>query len=307
MGVSGGVAMSVSHSDDLGKSWSRPFIENFTRPWSGCFPAITVDNWVGSPNFGTVYVAYNWLPNLHGPGVAVMASRDGSTWVHAEVPVDSLPGLPFSWRIGYRIAAAPNGTAVVSFYESSLRSWSPDHMLWEGPASNIGRLGFEIALVHFDGTKLSADRPSWVTSVDHTEAQWQSGLAVDDAGRAWLAVESKGMISVGGLNGTWTAFSIPNQNSFKASLAISGRIIFVGWHASDAANRVRTYYSLSYDGGQTFLPPAPVNGVAWDPGCAEVVNGVGLRENADFENGVIYYTYGDARSGTGVYVAQIRP
>ena len=82
---------------------------------------------------------------------------------------------------------------------------------------------------------------------------------------------------------------------------------FVGWHATDAANQVWTYYTLSYDGGQTFLPPALVSNVSWSPGSATAVNGVGLRENADFGSGVIYYAYGDARSGTGVYLAQIRP
>jgi hypothetical protein len=299
--------MSVTHSDDLGKTWSKPFVERFTKPWVGCYPSITVDNWPGSPNFGTVYVAYNWLPDRYGPGVALMASRDGTTWVHTEVSLDSLPGYPFSWRIGYRIAAAPNGTAFVSFYQSSLKSWNPGNMLWEGPDSNIGRLGFEVALVHFDGQKLSADRPAWATSVDQTAAQWQSGLAVDDSGRAWLAVESNSGVSVGPLDGAWTAFSIPGQSSYKVSLAISGRIMFVGWHATDAANQVWTYYALSYDGGQTFLPPALVSNVSWSPGSATAVNGVGLRENADFGGGVIYYAYGDARSGTGVYLAQIRP
>jgi hypothetical protein len=34
---------------------------------------------------------------------------------------------------------------------------------------------------------------------------------------------------------------------------------------------------------------------------------VGLRENADFENGVVYWAYGDARSGLATYIAQIRP
>src|SRR5450759_2172468 len=141
-----------------------------------------------------------------------MAYRDGANWVHTEVSLDSLPGYPFSWRIGYRIAAAPNGTAFVSFYQSSLKSWNPANMLWEGPDSNIGRLGFEVALVHFDGQKLSADRPAWATSVDQTAAQWQSGLAVDDSSRALLAVESTGHVSVGPLAVAGTAFSTPGQS-----------------------------------------------------------------------------------------------
>ena len=306
VGAAGGLAMSVTHSDDLGKTWSRAFVETFTRAWVGCYPAISVDNWPGSPNFGTVYVAYNWLAGDDGVGVSLMASRDGTTWVHTDVPVTPLAGYPYSWRIGYRISAAPNGTAYVSFYESSLKDWDSDDLFNEGGRSNIGRLGFEVALVHFDGQNLSADRPIWATSVDHTKAQWQSGLAVDYLGRAWLAVETEGRVSLGRLDGAWTSFSIPGQTSSKPSVAVSGRTVFIGWHAVDAAGRVRTYYSLSHDAGETFLPPALVTTVSWSLRAADVTNGVGLRENADFCNGVVYYAYGDARSQLGVYLAQIQ-
>jgi len=223
------------------------------------------------------------------------------------VPVETLPGYPYSWRIGYRIGAAPDGTAFVSFYQSDLKFWSAGKMLDEGSGSNIGRLGFEVAVVHFKGGGLSADRPTWATSVDHTEAQWQSGLAVDDSGDAWLAVESAGRIDLGRLDGRWRELSIPGSYSFKPSLAISGKTVFVGWHAYDSANLVSTYYTLSYDGGETFLPPALVNNATWGLSWPSGPNGVGLRENADFRNGVVYYAYGDARSGNAVYVAQIRP
>jgi hypothetical protein len=307
VGGTGGVVMSVSHSDDLGKTWSVPFVEPFTRGWSGCFPAMTVDDWPNSPNFGAVYVAYNWLPDNFGPGVAVMASRDGENWAQTELTLDSLPDYPYSWRIGYRIQAAPDGTALVSFYQSSLKLWSAANILYEGSADNIGRMGFEAARVHFEGKVLAADRPYWVTSVDHTEAQWQSQLAIDDAGLAWLAVENGDRVALGRLDGRWREFSVTGQTSFKPSLAISGQTIFLGWHASDDGGMIRTYYSISYDAGQTFSPPALVSDGAWNPRQANVINSVGLRENADFQNGVVYYVYGDARSGLGIYVAVIKP
>ncbi len=310
VGVTGGVAMSVTYSDDFGKTWSGRFIQHFTKPWSGCYPSITVDNWTRSPNFGTVYVAYNWLPNSHGPGVALMASRSGTAWVHAEVPLGTPPaGYPYTWNMGYRIKAAPDGTAVVSFYQSSLRSWTEANMFSEGIGSNVGRRDFETALVHFDGKKLTADPPTPAVSVDHASAQWQSGLAVDDAGRTWLAVESGTGIRVGRLDtGGWQSFSVPGKDSFKPSLAASGQTIFVGWHAEDPDGRVWTYYSLSYDDGQTFLPPTLVTDFSWYPSSvASLVNGVGLRENADTADGVFFYVYGDARSGAGVYLARIEP
>jgi hypothetical protein len=307
MGYEGGVSMSVTHSDDGGLHWTTPFIERFTKPWSGCFPAIAVDTWPNSPNYGTVYVSYNWLPDSYGPGVAVMASRDGTNWFHTEVNLETLAGYPFSWRIGYRVKAAPDGTAWVSFYQSDLKSWSPNAMLWEGDqATNIGRMGFEIARIHFNGKTMTADQPYWATSVDHTEAQWDSGLAVDDSGQPWLAVETNGRIALGSPDGGWRQFEVSGKDSFKPSLAVSGKNIFVGWHAMDTDGETWTYYTLSYDGGRTFLPPARVTGTSWF--APTNVNGVGLRECADAANGVFYYAYGDNRSsGAGVYVAQIKP
>jgi len=308
VGVGGGnVSMSVTHSDDMGMSWSRLFVQRFTQPWLGCFPTLTVDNWPGSPNFGTVYVAYNWLPNAYGPTVAVMATRDGTNWVHTEVPVEGLEGYQYSWRIGYRVAAVPDGTAFVAFYQSDLRHWSAGDIMNQGFGSNIGRMGFLIARVHFKGDVLTADRPSWATTVDHTQAQWQSGLAIDGSGEPWLAVESEGRVSLGRLDGRWLQFSIPGSYCIRPSLAISGQTIFVGWHAYDGQNQVSTYYTLSYDGGLTFLPPTLVSASRWNRSLETGPNGVGLRENADFRDGVVYYAYGDARSGNAVYVAQIQP
>jgi hypothetical protein len=37
------------------------------------------------------------------------------------------------------------------------------------------------------------------------------------------------------------------------------------------------------------------------------MNGVGLREDATFSGATVYYAYGDARSGLGVYMAVIKP
>jgi hypothetical protein len=70
---------------------------------------------------------------------------------------------------------------------------------------------------------------------------------------------------------------------------------------------VSTYYTFSYDGGLTFLPPTLVSASGWNRSWETGPNGVGLRENADFRDGVVYYAYGDARSGNAVYMAQIRP
>ena len=60
-GPSGGHLASVAWSDDEGASWSRLHVERRTPPWIGGFPDITVDRNPASPNYGVVYVAYNWL------------------------------------------------------------------------------------------------------------------------------------------------------------------------------------------------------------------------------------------------------
>jgi hypothetical protein len=309
VGVSGGVAMALMYSDNFGISWSGRYIQRFTKPWSGCFPTITVDNWPGSPNFGTVYAAYNWLPDSSGPAVALLASRTGATWVHTEVALDQPPpGYPFAWRIGYRVAAAPDGTAMVSFYQSTLRFWSASNMMNEGARTNILSRVFETARIHFDGKTLSTDPPTWAASVDHWAAMWQSTLAFDDTGATWMAVEDGRNVGFGRLGERWQSISIAGKESFKPSLAIAGRTVFLGWHAEDSAGRVWTYFTLSYDGGETFLPPALLTNAVWYPGSAAgLINGVGLRENADFSNGVFYYVYADARSGVGAYLAQITP
>lgn len=303
----GGVLMSVTHSDDMGKTWAKKFTEHFTRPWVGCFPTLTVDNWRDSPNFGTVYVAYNWLPNQYGPGVSVMASKDGSNWVHAEVPLGPAPaGYPYAWRLGYRIEAAPDGTAYVSFYESSLKHWSSANIFNEGWGKNVGRRGYEISHVHFDGAKLVVDKPVFLVTTDIAETQFQSGLAVDDTGTPWLAVERKSKIRLVQVGGLVKDFGVSVYN-FKPSLAISGRTIFLGWHVKDKSGKIWVYYTISYDGGTSFLPPAKVSNGSWKNSAAPDMNGVGLRENASFSNGVVYYAYGDARSGLAVYLAVIKP
>jgi hypothetical protein len=123
-----------------------------------------------------------------------------------------------------------------------------------------------------------------------------------------MAFEDGKNVSFGRLGERWQGVSIPGKESFKPTLAIGGQTIFLGWHVQDSAGRVWTYYTLSYDGGATFLPPALVTNTYWYPGvAADLINGVGLRENADFSNGVFYYVYGDARSGVGAYVARITP
>ena len=70
----GGFSLTTSYSDDEGRTWSPLRVERSTPPWVGGFPDIAVDRDPQSPNFGAVYVAYNWLGRSHGPGFRLLAS-----------------------------------------------------------------------------------------------------------------------------------------------------------------------------------------------------------------------------------------
>jgi hypothetical protein len=109
----------------------------------------------------------------------------------------------------------------------------------------------------------------------------------------------------GGASWSWRTLDVPGKQGFKASIAMADDVIFVGWHAVGEDGLVGTYYTLSYDGGTTFLPPHPVTQATYHEPM--ITNGTGLRENADFENGRIYYAWGDARDGLSTHVATIQP
>lgn len=316
--VAGGVALAVTHSDNQGATWAPAFIQKFTKPWVGCFPAIAVDNSPTSPNRGTVYLAYNWLTSARMVGISVIATPDGTHWVHAEVPAVGRAGYPFTWRFGNRLAVAPDGSAYVSFYETDMLHWSSADMFNQGTGDNIGRTGFATARLHL-GSSLAADAPIWAVDLLPApsavfDPMSQSGLAASNGGELWMTVNdtaaARGTVRVGnstdgGASWTWRNLDVQGQQSFKASLAVSEGRIFVGWHASDAAGSVWTYYTLSYDGGATFLPPQLVTPSTYHE--PRIINGTGLRENADFQNGRVYYAWGDNRDGISTYVATIQP
>lgn len=323
VGLSGGMAVSVTYSGNLGKTWAKPYVERRTPAWVGCYPSIAVDNNPGSTDLGSVYVAFNWPESSQGPGVAVMASVDGKTWAMTKVPVVTLTsGYPAYDRIGYHITPVrDDGSGVsawVSFYQADLQSWNPKAVLDEGSSSNVGRRVLAVTDLVFDhvpGRKPTLTYARGGTSIAISSKsldRWQTSLAwggTDDGRTWWAAGSANGAVLLAhhlpdGQIAT-RRLTLPGKSSFKPSIAAASNIVFVGWHATDSAGRVWTYYSLSYDGGQTFSPPALVTKSTWfEP---TVLNGVGLRENACIGSGVIYYAYGDNRAGTGIYVARIQP
>jgi hypothetical protein len=211
-GPSGGHLASVAWSDDEGASWSKLYVERRTPPWIGGFPDITVDRNPASPNYGVVYVAYNWLADpRRGPGLHLLASADfGRTWRAVEIPPAPGPvGFGDTWRIAYRVRSGPDGAVYVSSYQANLRVWNSAHIFSKGGTANVGRLGFAVARVSFDrrsgrftvgSNVLAASLPRNAYTVNGTLApgtsghvyvdpMWSQGLDVDPAsGRVFLAI-----------------------------------------------------------------------------------------------------------------------
>lgn len=207
----GAHSVSVSYSDNFGKTWAPLYVERRTPPWIGGYPDITVDNNPSSPNFGVAYVVYNWLANATtGPGLAVLASANGGkSWQIAQVPAVGMSGYPAAWRIGYRVRTAPDGSAFVAFYEADMRRWNSHDPFASGGLYNVGRVGFALTHIRYDrvARRLAADPAVWAITLAHNaytvigtpapgttdvlspDPKWQMGFDIDQSsGRVLLAV-----------------------------------------------------------------------------------------------------------------------
>ena len=117
-------SLSTTYSDNEGDTWSRLYVERRTPPWVGGFPEVAVDRNPAGPNYGTVYIGYNWLAaGARVPGFRLIASPDfGATWSSTEIaPAPSPPGYSDWWRIAYRLRSAPDGGVYASWYQADLR------------------------------------------------------------------------------------------------------------------------------------------------------------------------------------------
>ncbi len=146
-------SLSTTFSDDEGATWSKLRVERRTPPWIGGFPEIAVDRDPASPDYGTVYVGYNWLARgARGPGFRLLASADfGETWDWSEIaPAPAPRGYRDWWRIAYRLRPDPKGGVYASWYQADLRRWDRTRILSKGGVANVGRLAVVVARVDLD-------------------------------------------------------------------------------------------------------------------------------------------------------------
>jgi hypothetical protein len=218
-------SLSTAFSDDEGDTWSRLRVERRTPRWVGGFPDIAVDRDPASPDYGIVYVGYNWLAaGARGPGFRLLASADfGEHWSWTEIaPAPLRRGHREWWRIGYRLRTAPEGGIYASWYQVDLRRWDRRQILSKGGPANVGRLAVAVARVDFDPkAKTFAVGPSRVaTTIKETnftvggasapgtqgnirpDPMWLHGFDIDRAtGRLYLAVAGYGAASEDGPRG----------------------------------------------------------------------------------------------------------
>jgi hypothetical protein len=327
----------VSYSDNEGRTWHLGFIANHTRGWSIGIEDLVVDTNPASPNYGVLYLAYNWPKDpARGDGLHVVASGDyGHTYADTEVPKLRAPsGYGDAWRIGYKLTTAPDGSAYVAGYQLDMKVWQSSCPFCKGGYSNIGRIAFGVARLSFDrharrlthgpnalATKLPEDawNLGWTpalkgVNVGLAEPCWATGLVVDSGGRLYYAVAGDGRIRIltsDDRGRTWHLRYLPRapsaggraQRSMRPDLVVGEGFVAVLFHTVDASGSNRTAgnaVAVSFDRGATWVGPRPINRHRWRirPIIA-IYNGPGLRDRGTLlaDGRTIYFAYGDGRDG----------
>jgi hypothetical protein len=328
---------AVSYSDNEGRTWRLAYIADNTRGWFGGMEDLAIDTNPASPNFGSIYLAYNWPKDARrGDGLRVIASRNfGRTWAETEVPRLPAPsGYPDAWRIGYKLTTAPDGAAYVAGYQLDMKDWRISCPFCKGGYGNIGRIAFSVTRLALDRTtgRLGRSTPVLATTLPETawnlgwtpalkglnvglaEPPWATGLVVDATGRIYYAVAGDGRIRImtsDDRGRTWRKRYLPQaptaygrtQRSMRPELVVGSGFVAVLFHTVDAsgANRTAgTAAAVSYDRGASWVGPRPVIAKRWR--IAPIIaryNGPGLRDEATLlaDGRTIYFAYGDGRDG----------
>lgn len=344
-GSAGNYHWVVSYSDNEGFTWHQAYVADHTRGWFGGIADMVIDTNPASPNYGTLYLTYNWPKDpARGTGMHVIASGDyGRTWAETEIPKLSAPrGYGDAWRICYKLATAPDGSAYVAGYQLDMKTWLISSPFRKGGYSNIGRIAFGVSRLQFNrAARTLAHGPnvlattlpetSWNlgwqlqgVNVSLIEPCWATGLVVDSGGRVYFAVAADGRIRIltsDDHGKTWRRSLLPqasavngrSQKSTRPDLVAGDGFVAVLFHTVDASGSSRTMgntVAVSYDRGASWVGPRPVNRHRWR--IAPIIaryNGPGLRDRGALlaDGQTIYFAYGDGRDGlSAAFGARIR-
>ena len=96
----------LSYSNNEGRTWHLGFVANHTRGWSIGMGDLAVDTNPASPNYGTVYLAYNWPKDPTG--------ATASTWSRRATTATRSPTRRSRSSRARRATATPGASATSS-------------------------------------------------------------------------------------------------------------------------------------------------------------------------------------------------
>jgi hypothetical protein len=304
-----GTEMAVARSADGGRTWTSTYFNQ--NGGEGAFndkPMITVDDSASSPNFGTVYAAWdnnNGNSNAHN-NVLVSRSTDGGATFSAPVIASGNPSGP-QGVIAADPYVTPNGTLHVAWKDAdnnriaessstdggqtfgAVHTVTPTQVAFDIaiPAMNIrraliypacGSVSDTNLVCSFTDGSLSAGTDVFVTRSSDGGATWTSPARVNDD-------------PLGAVN-----------DQFNQWLAVDpvDRSVNVSW--SDTRNdptRVSTdeYYARSTDGGATFGPNIKVSTASTNETCcgANLGNQYGDYEGIAAQSKIVIPIWTDRR------------
>jgi hypothetical protein len=274
----------VSRTSNLGAIWEHSVVQNEV---SGDKPYMAIDNYLGSPNVGNIYVS--WTDFTYGNAIKIAYSTDGGNqWIPSNTIdesgsffddinlVSTSPTSDRSTKIdlalvhGSMPAVAPNGDVYVTW----LRHDSPGQILvcrstnggasFLSPVSVSGQIETRFRGPFYGGPRHDVIRPSSMPSiaVDPSSGtiyvaytEWGTGYDVKckrstDHGSSWVVVQNP--------------TDRTEDQQFFPSLAIapSGTVSLLYYDLTDAGaasiTRVKTAQSLNH--GISFVTPSAALG-----------------------------------------------
>ena len=234
----------------------------------------------------------------------VVASGDyGHTFADTEIPKLTPPaGYGDAWRIGYKLATAPDGSAYVAGYQLDMKSWSLSLACSPRAATgNVGRIAFGVSRLKFDRSARPADprpeRPRDARAGDRLEPRLDAraqgrerrprrALLGDrprrGRGRPHLLRASPPTDGSGSSRATTTAgrggsaispqasaIGGLRQRSMRPELVAGGGFVAVLFHTVDASGTNRkagNAAAVTFDRGATWVGPRLINRQRWrDP------------------------------------------